>query len=111
MALLGLDQVKAHLRIEPGDTSENTYLLALASAAERACELRTGRWIDPSDAPDDSLTEPFSATDLDLLRQAALIMIGEWYCNREASAEATGIAELPLAVTWILDPLRDFADR
>lgn len=39
-----LDAVKAHLRINPGDTSEDTEILEpLISAAREYCELRTGR--------------------------------------------------------------------
>jgi len=111
MPLLGLDQIKAQLNLEPEDTSEDNYLRLLGDAAARACELRTGRYIDPSDQPLGSLAAPFTETDLTMLRHAALIMVAEWYLNRENTGAVSGIAELPLAVTWLLDPLKDFADR
>ena len=38
--------------------------------------------------------------------QAALLLIGQWYANREAAGQA--LTEMPLAVTWLIAPLRKF---
>lgn len=105
MAFLDLDAVKAHLSIEIEDTSFDTRLSALIGAAARACEIKTGRWIEPDDAPEGSVTAPFSDTDLDLLRQAGLIMIADWFEN------PTGEGKVPQAIGWILEQLRDYSGR
>ncbi|MGU3495927.1 head-tail connector protein [Xanthobacteraceae bacterium A53D] len=39
------------------------------------------------------------------VRQAALMLIGHWFANREAAA-AQSMAEVPMAVTTLLNPLR-----
>lgn len=111
MPLLELDNIKTHLGVALEETGEDTYLRALGDAAARACELRTGRYIDPASQPAESQAAPFTETDLAMLAQAALIMVGEWYRNREATADVAGASELPLAVTWLLDPLKDYSDR
>lgn len=54
---------------------------------------------------------PLSADDLAVVAQAMLLLIGGWYRNRESvQVDARGVpAEIPLAVTWLLQPLRQWA--
>jgi len=112
MALLELDDIKFHLNVELEDPMHDTYLTSLGAAAARACELRTGRWIDPQDKPEGSLAADFSEADLETLRHAARLMIGTWFTNREGVTTGSGSTpELPLGVTYLLDPLRDFSGR
>jgi uncharacterized phiE125 gp8 family phage protein len=51
---------------------------------------------------------PLAAGDLDMVRHAIRLIVGNWYANREGTAvDVRGTpAELPLAVTWLLEPLR-----
>lgn len=105
MAFLELDAVKDHLRLELGDTAQDAELGGLILAAQRQCELRTGRWIDPDQAPEGSTAQPFSEADLAVLRQAALLMIGDWTANREGEGGPSQ------AVCWLLDSLQDFSGR
>ena len=105
MALLELDAVKTHLKLELGDTIQDAELVGLMAAAERACELRTGRLVDPQTAPEGRLAAPFSDADLALLRRGALLMIGEWFANPEGEGTPSR------AVCLILDSLQDFSDR
>jgi hypothetical protein len=105
MALLELDMVKNHLKLELEDSSQDAELEALMAAAERACELRTGRAVDPGQAPIDSLAVAFTPADLALLRQGALLMIGDWFGNREGEGTPSR------AVCMILDSLQDYSDR
>lgn len=46
-----------------------------------------------------------STPDLDLFRQAMLLLIGAWYGNREAVVVGQAPAELPLGVAALLQPL------
>jgi hypothetical protein len=52
-----------------------------------------------------------SADDLAMVSHAIRLIVGNWYENREGAAvDVRGTpTELPLAVTWLLDPLRSFA--
>lgn len=95
-----LDQVKAHLRLDPGVTDEDGYIGALALAARRAVETRTRRTLVGA-AP--TLVDD----DLAMACQAILLIVGSWYSNREgATTDARSIpVEVPLSVTWLLDPL------
>jgi len=38
--------------------------------------------------------------------QAALLLIGQWYANREATGQ--NLTEMPMAITWLIAPLRKF---
>ena len=40
------------------------------------------------------------------IKQAALLMIGHWYANRETVAIGVSVAELPMAVHALLSPYR-----
>lgn len=111
MALLELDTIKINLGVALEENDEDAYLQGLRAAALRACELRTGRYVDQASRPAGSQAAPFSEADLAMVSQAALIMIAEWYLNREATAASGSASELPLAVTWLLDPLKDYTDR
>lgn len=97
-AIIGLEEVKTHLRLGSSDT-EDEYLSAMIAAAFRAIENATGR-----DILGDGAT--LDARDLKVVGQASLMLIGHWYANREAVGERA--SEMPLAVRFLLDPLRRF---
>lgn len=111
MPLLDLEAVKVYLRLDLDDTSEDDDLAGAIAAASRAIELRTGRVIDPADLPAGSLATPFASADLAIVKRAALLLVGDWYENRENSSPIRAMAELPTGVTWLIDPLRDYSDR
>jgi len=91
-----LEQVKTHLRLGTSDR-EDAYLGILIGAARRAIENLTGRDI-AVDVP--TLDE----RDKDVVAQASLLLIGQWYSNREAVG--VNVSEIPLAVQFLLNPLR-----
>lgn len=97
-AIIGLEEVKTHLRLGSSDT-EDEYLSAMIAAAFRAIENTTGR-----DILGDSAT--LDARDLKVVGQASLMLIGHWYANREAVGDRG--SEMPFAVRFLLDPLRRF---
>ena len=91
-----LEQVKTHLRLASSGR-EDAYLMILIAAARRAIENLTGRDI-AVDVP--TLDE----RDKDVVAQASLLLIGQWYSNREAVG--VNVSEIPLAVQFLLNPLR-----
>jgi hypothetical protein len=96
--LVTLDEVKTHLRLGSADR-EDTYLRILIAAAVRAVENATGRDIVAA-AP--SMAE----RDRAVAAQAVLLLVGLWHANREATGQ--NMTELPLAITWLIAPLRKF---
>ena len=54
------------------------------------------------------IVSPLPADDFAIVIQAMLLLCGHWYRNREAVAGGGAPAELPLAVTWLLQPLRQW---
>lgn len=110
-AFLELDDVKLHCSIELEDTSQDTYLTGLITAAKGAVQARTGRWIDPADKPEGTTAADFTAYELGMAQHAARLLIAGWYLNREAQMAAGAAAELPMGVKFLLEPLRDFSGR
>lgn len=72
-------------------------------------------WPDTADRPDavriTFVLSPLDAGMLQMAKHAIRLIVGHWYANREAvSLDARGaLTELPLAVSWLLQPLRVFA--
>lgn len=91
-----LAQVKAHLRLD--HSAEDAHLALLITAARRSVENATGR-IVTAELPD------VAGSDREVVAQAMLLLIGSWYMNRESVA-ISGVTEMPLAVRYLLDPLR-----
>jgi tetrahydromethanopterin S-methyltransferase subunit D len=96
--LITLARVKTHLRLGSSDR-EDEYLKGLIGGAVGAIGNATGRDI-MADLPTLSEQQTMAAA------QAALMLVGHWYANRETSAQ--NLSELPLAVTWLIAPLRRF---
>ena len=96
--LVTLSDVKAHLRL--GSSSrEDAYLVILIAAAVRAIEGATG-----CDFVNDLSTT--AVRDRAVAAQAVLLLVGQWYANREAAGQNP--TELPLAITFLIAPLRKF---
>lgn len=89
--------MKAHLRLDVAKTGEDAYLDALVVAARRTIEASINRQITDPDFTDDDRT---------VVGQAIRLIAGSWYSNREAVITGTIVSELPIAVTWLLKPLR-----
>lgn len=94
--LVTIERVRAQLRIDAG--TEDTLVEGLVMAAQRAVEVHTGRTVADGD-------NAFGA-DAPIAAQAVLLLVSTWYDNRDSVAPNTAAAELPLAVTWLLWPLK-----
>jgi hypothetical protein len=96
--LVTLADVKTHLRLGLS-SREDAYLVILTAAAVRAIENATGRDV-ASELPD------MPERDRAVAAQAALLLIGQWYANREVAGQ--NLTEMPMAITWLIAPLRKF---
>jgi len=95
-AVLTLDQVKMHLRIEPEVTVEDPYLLDLEMAARLHAENYLRYQIDSGVGEN--------------IKRAMLFLIGHFYRNREAVTLGTLMKSDPMALAFnaLLHTERDF---
>lgn len=94
--------------------ASTAYIASLT--AQDAAIAPVGRWPATADEPGavriSYIVGPLSPDDFAIVGQAVRLLVGSWYANREADAvDVRGIpTELPLSVTWLLGPLRKWAD-
>lgn len=86
-----------HLRLPTAETGEDEYLETLITAARRTIEASINRSIADADLTGD---------DVRVVGQAIRLIVGSWYSNREAVVTGVTVSELPMAVAWLLKPLR-----
>lgn len=87
-----LSEAKDHLRVDRGWRGEDPYILSLIEAAESAVEKLADRPLS------DCLVRGALETTL---KQAALLLVGHWFANREAAAFAQA-SEPPYAVRTLV---------
>ena len=99
-----LADIKADLRLG-SSTADDVRLQHLISAARRAVERRTNHSI-VGDAPS------LPPADMPAIRQAISMIVAIWYTLPEGVSIDGGAstAELPLGVSWLLDPIKKWAD-
>lgn len=91
MLNLTLRDLKLHLRLDEDDHEEDEYLASLLETAKAILENECRRKFD------DAIPPP--------IRHAALLLIGHFYENREATSDRT-LTELPFAVRSLIAPYR-----
>lgn len=92
--MLTLEQAKLHLRVDHAD--DDTYITALVAVAQEYIQ----GVLTP--APTDVTPSPVPPPVTETQRQAARLMVGHWYTNREAASEKA-LSEVPMAVRMLLD--------
>jgi uncharacterized phage protein (predicted DNA packaging) len=93
--ILTLDQIKAHLRIDPSNTDEDDQLTLF----EQAAHLHTANVLRLD--VDDTVGEN--------VKVANLLLIAHWYRNRETVGDIK-LGEIPLAYMALLIPERSFTN-
>lgn len=95
MAVLTLDEIKAHLYLDLSDTSKDSHLALLNDAAQDYASQYIGRaipWVDDLGAPVDV---PAS------VRAALLLTIGDMFENREGLIVGVSAAPNPAVVNML----------
>lgn len=100
---VALSDIKGHLRLGEGATSEDDYLTSLLLTARRKVEKDTGHVI-VGDTP------TIADDDLELARHAIRLIVGHWYENREATAEGRAPMIVPLTASWLIDSIKLWDD-
>ena len=100
--MITLTEIKAQLRLDPDDTSEDSHLELLGRAAVAAVANDLNRNLYADQVPEDDST---GLVITDNIRMAILLMVGQLYENREATSELT-VKEVPLAYRYLLDSYR-----
>lgn len=107
--MIPLAEVKAHLRVDDDDPTQDAVITALEAAAVDAAMAYLNRPVFADRAALDAAIAageaPAHAMVMNAaIRAAILLQVGAWFENREAvvPAGAGGVMELPLGVRYIL---------
>ncbi len=103
LKILTLEQIKAQLRLEPDDNSEDSELLLYGLASEQAVSNHINRNLYHVMPPE--IDDPTGMLVTHNIIVAMLLMVGQLYENREATSERT-IKEVPIAYSYLLEKYR-----
>lgn len=92
---MDLERIKKHLNIDETFVDDDVYLLELYNVCKTIVEKHTCTSFND----DEEIPHP--------LQQAILMLIGNYYANRESIAFASS-AEIPLTYTYILDLYKNY---
>lgn len=92
---------KKHLQVEESFLDDDAYIAQCIAAAEEAAE----REICHSLADHAGAAGELPAG----LQQGVLLLVGQFYANREPVAFGVSVHEVPRAAGWLLNQYRDFA--
>ena len=99
MDYLTLDEIKKHLNIDNWFTDDDSYLEGLAEVAQVAVEKHLGYSFN-------ELEYDYGIVPKSIVH-AMLLMIGNWYNNREALSALT-LKEVPLAYQYLLQQFKNY---
>lgn len=96
---ISLEQIKAHLNIDEDFHDEDQYLMSLADVAVKAIENHIDTCICQF-VHDGELEAP--------LLHAALLLIGNYYMNRESESIGHIVNTVPHGYEYLLQPYREY---
>ena len=99
MITVTLEQVKPHLNIDPSYTGDDKYIADLIEVSEAVVSKEIG--IELSELEEGGVIPA-------PLRQAILLMVGNFYANREPVAFASS-SEIPLSYKYLVQFYRDYS--
>jgi len=94
-----VDEVKKHLNINDTFTEDDNYISALILACEGAIAKHLNVYL--TDLEDDKGDIPAP------LKQALLLLVGNYYANRESVAYTTAV-EIPNSYNFLIDLYRNY---
>jgi hypothetical protein len=108
--MITLAELKAQLRLNVDDDSEDSLLLIYIEAAASKLQVDLNRTVFASQAEYDAVNQDplVDTTDMVLtrnMRLALLLLAGHFYANREATSEVA-LSEVPLAYEALITPYR-----
>lgn len=101
MAYVELQLAKKHLNVEESFTEDDKYIIGLIEASETVVEKDVCEKLD-------TLTQENKGKLPAPLRQCILLMVGQFYANREPVAFAQS-AEVPLSYRYLVSLYRNYA--
>lgn len=99
---LTLDIAKKHLNIEREFTVDDEYILNLICTVEDVVEKHIDKKLSELENPDGTLPSG--------LLHAMLLLVGNFYANRESVAFASS-NEIPLSYSYLLDLYKDYSAK
>jgi uncharacterized phage protein (predicted DNA packaging) len=108
--MITLAELKAQLRLNADDDSEDNLLQIYIEAAASKLQVDLNRTVLASQAEYDAVNQDplVDTTDMVLtpnIRLALLLLAGHFYANREATSEVA-LTEVPLAYEALITPYR-----
>lgn len=94
-----LYQVKKHLNIDESFRDDDEYLMSLVEVAEKVVERNIDTSLELLEDGDGEIPSP--------LIQAMLLLIGNFYANRESVAFAN-VVNVPLSYQYLIDLYRNY---
>jgi uncharacterized phage protein (predicted DNA packaging) len=94
-----LYEIKKHLNIDADFHDDGEYLMSLEEVAEKVVETNIDTKLSNLEDGDGNIPSP--------LTQAMLLLIGNFYANRESVAFAQS-TNVPLSYQYLIDLFRDY---
>lgn len=103
--MIELSVIKTHLRLDDDGTAEDAYLVMLLESALDSFAVFANRTLIAADA---NLPDPVgnALKITPRISQGVLLLIGQWYLNREATVIGASVAEMPMATHSLWAPYR-----
>lgn len=94
-----LYEIKKHLNIDKDFHDDDEYLMSLEEVAEKVVETNIDTKLSKLEDGDGDIPSP--------LKQAMLLLVANYYANRESVAFASA-KEVPLSYKYLIDLYRDY---
>ncbi|QLY36012.1 phage gp6-like head-tail connector protein [Citrobacter freundii] len=104
--MLEINIVKEHCRVEVDFTDDDNLLKIYIGAAARYVETWTRRTLFETESSQGYADADDPILPGDDVKAAMLLLIGNWYENRESVVIGDTVAEVPFAVEALLQPYR-----
>ncbi|MBS6210444.1 MAG: head-tail connector protein [Proteus hauseri] len=104
--MLSLELVKQHCNIDPDFTDDDNLLTLYIGSAVKYVENYTRRTLHKTQEMDKAQEDPEALFLTDDVIAAMLLLIAQWYENREGVISGQAFSTQPFTVTALLQPYR-----